>query len=266
LDEAMTESAQGRETIHVRVAGPAAWIMLDRPPLNVLDIATMRQLDRELAGVLQRSNPCEFVILQGAGPKGFSAGAEVADHAPGRVGEMLEAFHACFRRLWRSDAVTIAAVQGHCLGGGMELATFCDFVVAAESAKFGQPEIKLGCFPPVAVVMFPHLAGPRAALDLILTGRTISAVEAKQLGLVSRVVPDAQLGPATESLLEELSARSAAVLGLTRRALLQQADFDFENRLREVEEIYLGQLMQTADAQEGIRAFLEKRQPVWAGK
>jgi cyclohexa-1,5-dienecarbonyl-CoA hydratase len=262
----MTESVQGREMIHARVAGCAAWITLDRPPLNILDTAAMRQLDRELAGLLDRSNPCEFVIFQGAGPKGFSAGAEVADHTPDRVGEMLEAFHGVFRRLWRSDAITIASVHGHCLGGGMELATFCDFVVAAESAKFGQPEIKLGCFPPVAVVMFPQLAGPRAALDLILTGRTIPAAEAERFGLVSRVVPDAKLGAATESLLEELSERSATVLGLTRRVLLQQSGFDFETRLREVEEIYLGQLIQTADAQEGVRAFLEKRQPVWAGK
>lgn len=262
----MTEPIQAAPAVETRVEGCAAWITLKRPPLNVLDIAAMRHLDRELSAILQGSKPCEFVVFQGAGSKAFSAGAEVADHTPDRVAEMLDAFHAIFRRLWRSDAITIAAVRGHCLGGGMELATFCDFVVAAESAKFGQPEIKLGCFPPVAVVMLPQLIGPRAALDLILTGRTISVAETQQLGLVSRVVPDEQLGAATESLLAELSARSPAVLALTRRVLLQQAGFDFERRLRKVEHIYLGQLMQTADAQEGIRAFLEKRQPVWSGR
>lgn len=261
----MTDTAP-RQTVHVRVVDRAAWITLDRPPLNVLDTASMRAVDRAVASVLQGSNPSQFLIFQGAGAKAFSAGAEVADHTPGRVGEMLEAFHAIFRRLWRSDAITIAAVHGHCLGGGMELATFCDFVVAVESAQFGQPEIKLGCFPPVALVMLPHLCGPSAALDLVLTGRTISTAEAHRLGLVSRVAPEGQLGQAVDSLLEELRASSPAVLQLTRRLLWQQADFDFESRLREVEEVYLGQLMQTADAQEGIRAFLEKRAPNWSGR
>lgn len=261
----MTDTAP-RQTVHVHVVDRAAWITLDRPPLNVLDTATMRVLDRAVSSALQGSNPCQFLIFQGAGARAFSAGAEVADHAPERVGEMLEAFHGIFRRLWRSDAITIAAVHGHCLGGGMELATFCDFLVAAESAQFGQPEIKLGCFPPVALVMLPHLCGPVAALDLLLTGRTISAGEAHQLGLVSRLVPAGLLGQAVDSLLEELRASSPAVLQLTRRLLWQQAGFDFESRLREAEEIYLGQLMQTADAQEGIRAFLEKRAPNWTGR
>ena len=261
----MTDTAP-RQTVHVHVVDRAAWITLDRPPLNVLDTATMRVLDRAVSSALQGSNPCQFLIFQGAGARAFSAGAEVADHAPERVGEMLEAFHGIFRRLWRSDAITIAAVHGHCLGGGMELATFCDFLVAAESAQFGQPEIKLGCFPPVALVMLPHLCGPVAALDLLLTGRTISAGEAHQLGLVSRLVPAGLLGQAVDVLLEELRASSPAVLQLTRRLLWQQAGFDFESRLREAEEIYLGQLMQTADAQEGIRAFLEKRAPNWTGR
>jgi cyclohexa-1,5-dienecarbonyl-CoA hydratase len=255
-----------QQTVQLHIVNRAAWITLDRSPLNVLDTAAMRALDRAVSSALQGSTPCEFLIVQGAGARAFSAGAEVADHTPDRVGEMLEAFHAVFLRLWRSDAVTIAAVHGHCLGGGMELAMFCDFVVAAESARFGQPEIKLGCFPPVALVMLPHLCGPRAALDLLLTGRTISAAEAQQLGLVSRLVPEGQLRQAVDSLLEELRASSPAVRHITRRLLLQLAGVDFESRLREVEEIYLGQLMQTADAQEGIRAFLEKRAPIWSGR
>jgi cyclohexa-1,5-dienecarbonyl-CoA hydratase len=261
----MMETAP-RQSVHLHVVDRAAWITLDRPPLNVLDTSAMRDLDRAIFSALQSSSPCEFLIFQGAGARAFSAGAEVADHTPDRVGEMLEAFHAIFRRLWRSEAVTIAAVHGHCLGGGMELAMFCDFAVAAESAQFGQPEIKLGCFPPVALVILPHLCGPRAALDLLLTGRTISAAEAQRLGLISRLTPEGQLAQEVDSLLEELRASSPAVRQITRRSLLQQAGFDFESRLSEVEEIYLGQLMQTADAQEGIRAFLEKRPPIWFGR
>jgi cyclohexa-1,5-dienecarbonyl-CoA hydratase len=250
-------------TIRVRSEGRTAWITLDRPPLNVMDIAMMRELDHALTEIIKRS---DFIVFQGAGPKGFSAGAEVKDHTPDRAADMLRAFHAIFRILAHADCVTIAAVHGACLGGGCELATFCDFVVATESARFGQPEIKLGCFPPVAVVTFPALIGLRAALDLILTGRTILAPEAKQLGLVSRVVPDDGLAAGVEELLGELRKLSPAVIHLTRWGLLERAGMDFEKSLRDAEELYLNELMKTEDAQEGIRAFLEKRSPVWQGR
>ncbi|MBI3663415.1 MAG: enoyl-CoA hydratase/isomerase family protein [Acidobacteria bacterium] len=255
----MTETS----TIHVRTEGRTAWVTLDRPPLNVMDIAMMREIGAALDDLLPR---CEFIVFQGAGPKGFSAGAEVKDHTPDRVREMLSAFHGIFGKLWRADCITIAAVHGVCLGGGCELATFCDFVVATESAKFGQPEIKLGCFPPVALVTFPALAGPRAALDLILTGRTILAPEAKQLGLVSRVCPDDALAASVDALLKEIGGLSPAVLRMTRRALLQRSGMDFEKSLHAAEQFYLNDLMKTEDACEGIQAFLEKRFPVWHGR
>jgi cyclohexa-1,5-dienecarbonyl-CoA hydratase len=253
-------SQAAAEFVRVGSEGRTARITLDRPPLNVMNIALLHELGRVLHDTLPR---CDVLIFTGAGPKGFSAGAEVADHTPDRVEEMLHAFHGVFRQLWRADVVTIASVHGVCLGGGCELATFCDFVVATESAKFGQPEIKLGCFPPLAVVTFPALVGPRAALDLILTGRTVSAREAMELGLVTRVVPDAELPAAVDSLVAELRALSPVVTRMTRRALWQRAGLNFEDSLHEAEELYLKELIRTADAQEGIRAFLEKRAPVW---
>ena len=252
-----------RETVHVHSEGKAAWVTLDRPPLNVLDIPMMKSLSRALARLTAE---CDFIVFQGAGPKGFSAGAEVRDHTPDRVADMLAAFHDVFRQLDRADCLTIAAVHGHCLGGGMELATFCDFVLATESARFGQPEIKLGCFPPVAVVTLPRLVGLRAATDLILTGRTISAREAQELGLVTRVVADDALGPSVDALLGELRTLSPVVLRLGRRALRRNCEMDFEVELVAVEEFYLGELMKTEDAAEGIRAFLEKRAPAWRGR
>ena len=151
----MTDS---RETISIRIERRTAWVTLNRPPLNILDIRMMEALDAALQRALPES---DFVVFQGAGPKAFSAGAEIADHTSERVGKMLSAFHAIFRRLSKADCVKIAAVHGFCLGGGMELATFCDFVIATESAQFGQPEIKLGCFPPVAIVTLPQLIGMR---------------------------------------------------------------------------------------------------------
>src|SRR5438034_5482243 len=255
----MTTSSNLRVDVQKRVAR----ITIDRPPLNVLDIATMRELDATLARVLPE---CEFLVFSGSGPKGFSAGAEVRDHAPERVGEMLGAFHAIFRRLARAECVTIAAVRGYCLGGGMELATFCDFVLATESAKFGQPEIKPGCFPPVALVTLPCLMGMQAAAHLILTAHQISAAEAHRLGLVSRVVPDNELPAAVGALLDELRALSPSALRLTRKALARLHSPDFLAQLEEAERLYLSELMQTHDAQEGVRAFLAKRKPVWKAK
>src|SRR5437016_6446711 len=255
----MTTSSNLRVDVQKRVAR----ITIDRPPLNVLDIATMRELDATLARVLPQ---CEFLVFSGSGPKGFSAGAEVRDHAPERIGEMLGAFHAIFRRLARAECVTIAAVHGYCFGGGMDLATFCDFVMAAESAKFAQPEIKLGCFPPVALVTLPCLMGMQAAAHLILTAHQISAAEAHRLGLVSRVVPDNELPAALGALLDELRALSPSALRLTRKALARLHSPDFLAQLEEAERLYLSELMQTHDAQEGVRAFLAKRKPVWKAK
>jgi cyclohexa-1,5-dienecarbonyl-CoA hydratase len=253
----------GHEAVQLRVEKRAAWITLHRPPLNILDISMMQALDAAVEGALPN---CDFLIFQGAGPKGFSAGAEIADHAPERVAKMLSAFHAVFRRLAGADCLTIAAVHGFCLGGGMEVATFCDFVLATESAQFGQPEIKLGCFPPVAMVTLPQLIGMRAAADLILTGKQIGAEEALQLGLIAQVVPDAQLSVAVDKLLEELRKLSPSVLRLTRKTLGRIHFANFAEQLGEVERVYLKELMQSEDAREGIRAFLEKRLPIWKGR
>ncbi|HEV2222777.1 MAG TPA: enoyl-CoA hydratase/isomerase family protein [Candidatus Acidoferrales bacterium] len=251
------------ESVRVRSEGRIARIVLDRPPMNVMNIAMMREIH---AVVEELGSEMDFLVFQGAGEKGFSAGAEVADHTPERIEGMLHAFHGIFREIWSSRFITIAAVHGYCLGGGCELATFCDFVVATESAKFGQPEIKLGCFPPMAMITFPKLIGMRAAMDLILSGRTISAREAQRLGLISRVVADSELENTVAALLGELGALSPAVLGMTRRTLLERSGFDFERSLATVEELYLRDLMRTEDVREGIRAFLEKRAPVWQGK
>ena len=251
------------ETIQLRIEQRTAWITLDRPPLNVLDIAMMESLDAALESALPKS---DFVIFQGAGAKAFCAGADVADHAPERVGKMLRAFHAVFRRLAAADCVTVAVVHGYCLGGGMELASFCDFVLATESAQFGQPEIRLGCFPPVAMVTLPRLIGMQAAMHLILTGCQISATEAHRLGLVTRVVPDQELSKAMETLLGELRALSPSVIKLTRKTIMRLHSTEFLKQLEELERVYLSELALTYDAQEGIRAFLEERRPVWKGK
>jgi len=251
--------------VQVERDGPMARIWLDRPPLNIIDIPLMRELQAALDSLPGPPHLC-FLVFGGRGERGFSGGVDVFDHTPERVAEMLGRFHGIFRKLWSSDWISVAAVHGFCLGGGMELATFCDFVIATHTARFAQPEIKLGCFPPVAAAILPALVGPRRALDLILTGRTITAEQAQDFGLVTEVVGEAELDAAVSSLLKTLSAHSPAVLPLTRKAVMRGAGLDFEKTLDELEKLYLDSLMKTEDAGEGIRAFVERRQPAWAGR
>lgn len=251
--------------IQVERAGTVARLTFDRPPLNVLDLAALQELNAALDS-LPGPPQLRFLVFRGAGEKAFSAGVEVRDHTPDRVGDMLACFHRVFRKLWSSDWLTIAAVHGHCLGGGMELATSCDFVLATHTARFAQPEIKLACFPPVAAVLLPPLVGTRRALELILTGRTLTADEAHALGLVTEVVGEGELETATGKLLATLSELSPAALPLTRRAVLRGAGLDFERALAEMEKLYLDELMKTEDAAEGIRAFIERRRPAWVGR
>jgi cyclohexa-1,5-dienecarbonyl-CoA hydratase len=251
--------------VRVERDGPVARVWLDRPPLNVLDLASLGALNAALDS-LPGPPHLRFLVFAGRGEKGFSAGVDVGDHLPDRVAEMLGRFHRVFRKLWSSDWLTLAAVHGHCLGGGMELATFCDFVVATHTARFAQPEIKLGCFPPVAAVTLPALVGPRRALELILTGRTLTAEEALAFGLVNEVVGEAELESAVTRWIQTFSGMSPAALPLARRGVLRASGLDFESRLEEMERLYLDTLIKTEDAREGIRAFIERRKPVWAGR
>jgi cyclohexa-1,5-dienecarbonyl-CoA hydratase len=246
--------------IHVRRDGRVAWMTIDRPPLNVMDIPLMHEMGRQMR---ELSLEVDVIVFRGAGERAFSAGVEVHDHVPSKVEEMISAFHGILRQIWRTDCISISAVDGYCLGGGAELATFCDFCVATDEAMFGQPEIRLGVFPPVALVTYPALVGPRAALDLILTGRTISAAEAMRIGLVNKVVPREELESAVGEFITELSGLSLSVLRMTRRELRRGVQGDFETMLKDAEALYLKELMRTDDAQEGIRAFIEKRKPTW---
>lgn len=250
-------------TIRVESKGRAAWIRLARGPLNILNIAMMRELGEAID---QAAPKHDVLVFQGAGAKGFSAGADVGDHTPERVADMLNAFHGVFRRLWKAECVTVAAVHGWCLGGGCELAMFCDFVVATESAVFGQPEIKLGAMPPVATVLLPRLVGPRAAADMILTGRNVPAPEAAKMGLVTRLVPEEGLDAGVAALVEELGGLSPLVVGMTRNEMRKHVGLDFLQELNDVEAFYLEHLIRTSDAQEGLKAFLEKRAPNWTGR
>jgi cyclohexa-1,5-dienecarbonyl-CoA hydratase len=243
----------------VEDADGARWITLDRPPVNVLDIATIEALSGMLAPLAHRRD-LKAIVFRSAIPRTFSAGVDVRDHTRERVVSMLEAFHGLLRLLDSIPQATVAAVDGTCLGGGCELAVLCDVVLATPRSLFGHPEIDVGCFPPLAAVVLPRVA-PRAAAELILTGAPIGAAEAARVGLVSRVVED--LEAETRRVVRLLAGKSAAVLALARRAVRDGGRGSFSDALSSVERIYLDELMATEDVEEGVTAFLEKRPPRW---
>jgi cyclohexa-1,5-dienecarbonyl-CoA hydratase len=191
---------------------------------------------------------------------------DVSEHTADMVEEMIEVFHRIFRLLQGLDVPTLAVVGGAALGGGCELALFCDLVIASEKASFGQPEIQVGVFPPVAAVALPGIIGPKKAMELLLTGDRLRAEEAERLGLVNKVVPPDELAAAADELVGKLTKLSAAVLRLTKRAVRVGSVGSFGDGLAAVEEVYLGPLMGTEDAHEGLAAFMEKRAPVWKDK
>lgn len=241
--------------------GEVARITLARPPLNILTIEMMEELGRALRSVAE--GPGVRALVLGAEGKAFSAGVAVEDHLGERVKPMLEAFHQIFRHLHSLDLPTVAVVQGPALGGGAELATFCDLVIASETATLGQPEIKVGVFPPIAALWYPRRVGEARALQLLLSGEVISAREAERIGLVDRVVPPEELEQAVAAALAKFTDGSAVVLRLIKRAVREGRGRDFEAALTALEGLYHTELMQTEDAEEGLRAFVEKRPPVW---
>jgi cyclohexa-1,5-dienecarbonyl-CoA hydratase len=249
---------------HVRVEqrGAVVEVVLDRPPLNVLDLGTLGTLHASLLALRDRGD-VRVVVLRSAISGTFSAGADVADHARDRAPRMLAAMHAVVRALRALPQPTIALVDGRCLGGGCELALACDLVVASPRATFGQPEIDLGCFPPVAAALVPRLAGRRAA-ELVLLGAPVSATDALAMGLVSRVTDE--LEAEGRRLADALAAKSGTALAAAARALRAGTDGTLDEALARNERIYLDAVIPTADAEEGVRAFLEKRSPVWSGR
>ena len=261
----LEETAASPAPVLTEQSGPVARLVINRPPLNILDIDTIRELNSRLAVAFKQPG-VRLVEIRGAGEKAFSVGVDVRDHLPDRAPEMLREFHSLIRSVLYAPCPVLAVVRGHCLGGGMELAMSCDFIVASDDARFAQPEVKVGAFPPVAAVLLSKIIPAKKALELVLTGEPIAAKEAQRLGLVNRVVSSAELEGEVAGFSGLLLAQSAQVTMLARKAARLAPLEALENQLRESERIYLEQLLSTEDASEGLRAFLEKRPPVWTNK
>ncbi|HJR09755.1 MAG TPA: enoyl-CoA hydratase-related protein [Pyrinomonadaceae bacterium] len=254
---------------HIRfsVENRVGRISLARAPLNVLNIAMMREIGKALEECSRVRELVAVVFDAAPDSRAFSAGVAIEEHVAETIYQMLESFHNIFRALEVMAKPVVALVDGAALGGGCELVAACDIVVASERARFGQPEIKLGVFPPVAAIMLPRVIGERRARELILTGELIDAPEALRLGLVNYMVAPAELEAKGQEILARLRELSAPALEFTRRALdIARGGERLEDLLARVESLYLNELMKTEDANEGVRAFMEKRKPVWRNR
>ena len=243
----------------------AATITLNVPPSNWLTIVMMKEINQVLAEI-KKDPSVQLLIFDHAGEKAFCDGVDVADHTPDKVDEMIEVFHGMFRLLAEMDVTTVALVNGRSLGGGCELMSFCDIVIASEKARIGQPEIAVGVYPPVAAAWFPKIIGLQKTYELLLTGKIINAKEAQAIGLVTAVLPAENFKAEVEKYLADYLNKSRPVAMWTKKAIKAGLSLDFLQALKASEIIYLQGCMATDDAKEGIGAFMEKRKPVWKDK
>ena len=259
----MTTSAQsGFTRITVALDTPVARVTLNNPPLNVIDVTMMDELRAALEQIEAR--PEISAIVFAGSERAFSSGVDIVAHTADKVREMLTAFHSVIRSVVSNSKLTIASVRRHCLGGGAELALMCDVVYASPDSVWGFPEIKLACYAPVASVALSAIVGQKLAAELLLTGRTLTGQEALDAGLVNGLADD------PETLVAECLGRVAQLspiaLALAKKAFYAWDSIHFDKGLARAEQIYHDELMKTADAQEGIAAFIERRRPKWTGK
>ena len=249
------------KNILVEKKAGVAKIIINRPPLNILDIDTLEEMSQALAE-LKTDDEVKVVAIAAAGDKAFSAGVSVGDHLGEKLPMMVEVFHRLFISLIDVDKPTIAIVKGVALGGGCEIVAGCDMAVASERAQLGQPEIKLGLYPPPASVLFPRILGRRKAFELILSGNSIDGKEAERIGLVNKAVPADELEEAADEFIAQFTANCGLALTQARQALYRSFDLEFRQAL-EVTGVDATLVMAGENSVEGLTAYLEKRKPVW---
>ena len=239
-------------------------LVLTDPPLNVLTRAVLGQIRAGLRE-LETDESLRVVVISAEG-KHFSVGADVGEHLPPHYPDLISEFLDTVRVVHGFPLPVLAAVRGRCLGAGFELVAAADIVIAGQDASFGQPEIMLGVLPPAACAMLPDKCPQGTAAELVFTGDPIDARDAQRAGIVRHVVPDERVEEEALDLAKRIARHSGAALRHTKHALRHESMDRTDGALRHAGHVYVAELMETKDAIEGLRAFLEKRQPVWSNE
>ena len=250
--------------IAFRVSGNVARMTLSRPEHNLLNEALLREI-ADAISFAGDSPEVKLIVLDSA-CKIFCGGIDIGEYTSQRVFQMLDAFHAAFSGMLEVGKPVICVVNGPAIGGGAELAAFGDLVIATPKARFAQPEISIGVFPPLASTILPFLVGPKRALEIVLTGEAISAERALELGLINRLVPEANLQQAVNELAERIASHSGPVLTMAKKAILGGMGLSLRDGLKHSMNIFLNELYRLEDSQEGLRALVEKRKPNWKNR
>jgi cyclohexa-1,5-dienecarbonyl-CoA hydratase len=252
------------ENVKFRIEDGVARMTLSRPEHNLLNESMLREIASGISHAGERDD-VKLIVVDSA-CKVFCGGIDIGEYTSQRVFQMLDAFHAAFAGMLEVGKPVICVVNGPAIGGGAELAAFGDLVIATPRARFAQPEISIGIFPPLASTILPFLVGPKIALELVLTGEPVTAERALELGMVNRLVPEAQLEQAVKDLVDRISGHSGPVLTMAKKAILGGMGMSLREGLKHSMNIFLNELYRLEDSQEGLRALVEKRKPNWKNR
>jgi cyclohexa-1,5-dienecarbonyl-CoA hydratase len=252
------------EHVKFRIDAGVARMTLNRPEHNLLNEAMLREIAGGIIHAGERED-VKLIVLDSA-CKVFCGGIDIGEYTSQRVFQMLDAFHAAFSGMLDVGKPVICVVNGPAIGGGAELAAFGDLVIATPKARFAQPEISIGIFPPLASTILPFLVGPKIALELVLTGEPVTAERALELGMVNRLVPEAQLQKTVSDLVGRISGHSGPVLTMAKKAILGGMGLSLREGLKHSMNIFLNELYRLEDSQEGLRALVENRKPNWKNR
>jgi cyclohexa-1,5-dienecarbonyl-CoA hydratase len=261
---AIRRKPESFEFVKFQIDAGVARLTLNRPDHNLLNEAMLREIADGIVFAGERDD-LKLIVLDSA-CKVFSGGIDIGEYTTQRVYQMLDAFQAAFAAMLEIGKPVLCVVNGPAIGGGAELAAFGDLVVATPKARFAQPEITIGVFPPLASTILPFLVGPKRALEIILTGEAISAERALELGLVTRLVPEAKLEATVNELVARITSQSGPVLAMAKRAILGGMGLSLREGLKKSMSIFLNELYKLEDSQEGLRALVEKRKPNWKNR
>jgi cyclohexa-1,5-dienecarbonyl-CoA hydratase len=262
--EAKRRTPEEFQCVKLQFEGAVAHMTLSRPEHNLLNESMLRELADGISLAGERDD-VKLILLDSA-CKVFCGGIDIGEYTSERVFQMIDAFHSVFAGILETSKPVLCVVNGPAIGGGAELAAFGDLVVATPRARFAQPEITIGVFPPLASTILPFLVGPKIALELVLLGEPVTAERALELGMINRLVPEAQLEATVKDLITRITSHSGPVLTMAKKAILGGMGLSLRDGLKNSMNIFLNELYRLEDSQEGLRALVEKRKPNWKNR